>query len=503
MFMVAGLAGIAVFFALPSGVENLWYDLIGLGCLVAMIIGIWRYRPTYRLPWVLLVTAISLQVAGDLTWDYYALVLDEDPPLPSLADAFYLPGLALAPVAFLLMNRRRTGGRDRGSGVDAAIIATGVAVLAWVFLIAPSVAASNEVFAESVMALAYPTVDVFFVAILASLLFQPGARPVALKLFAAGFALAIVSDVVYSWMTLNSADYVPGGILDAGWLLWYVVWGVAALHPSMRVIGEPLLPLPSAEAALSRKRLALLSAATLLAPVTLAVQAVRGTDLHLPVVVAGSMVLFLLVIWRLRLLVRSLEGALAERDALQAELVYSAFHDTVTGLPNRALFYRHLEGALMRQASGNADVAVLFVDLDDFKHVNDAQGHHAGDRLLAEIGRRISSCVRSTDVTARIGGDEFTVMLAGAVDRGTATLIAERIIARVQAPISIGDEMAIVGASVGIALVADAPVEPQQLLRDADRAMYAAKRAGKGRWVIAGERDDADGSLRAMLPVAT
>jgi diguanylate cyclase (GGDEF)-like protein len=122
------------------------------------------------------------------------------------------------------------------------------------------------------------------------------------------------------------------------------------------------------------------------------------------------------------------------------------------------------------------------VDLDDFKFVNDAQGHAAGDRLLAEIGRRIDSCVRSGDITARLGGDEFTVMLAGSVDRGTATLIAERIIARVQTPIAIDDAVYQVGASIGIAMASDVALEPDALLRAADHAMYRAKRAGKGRW---------------------
>ena len=164
---------------------------------------------------------------------------------------------------------------------------------------------------------------------------------------------------------------------------------------------------------------------------------------------------------------------ITERKALEEALKRQALHDTLTGLPNRVLLLDRVDHALRRRARTGESIAVLFVDLDDFKTVNDSLGHSAGDELLKAVGLRLSAALRPTDTVARVGGDEFAIILEAA-DQGVAESAATRILAALERPVSTKDREFVVQASVGIAVASD-DTEPEQLLRDADLAMYAAK----------------------------
>jgi diguanylate cyclase (GGDEF)-like protein len=160
---------------------------------------------------------------------------------------------------------------------------------------------------------------------------------------------------------------------------------------------------------------------------------------------------------------------------------YKAFHDSLTGLPNRALLLDRLQQALDRSSRDRVLRAVLFVDLDNFKVINDSLGHKAGDELLTAVAGRLRACLRPGDTAARLGGDEFVVLLDGVTGVGDANRVAERIAEVLDSPIELGERQVVVGASVGIALTADHESEPDDVLRNADVAMYEAKKAGKGR----------------------
>jgi diguanylate cyclase (GGDEF)-like protein/PAS domain S-box-containing protein len=166
---------------------------------------------------------------------------------------------------------------------------------------------------------------------------------------------------------------------------------------------------------------------------------------------------------------------ITERQRLSEGLRKRAFHDPLTGLANRARFEERLQ-----QASGDADTAVLFIDLDNFKTVNDSLGHGAGDQFLAEVARRLSTCVRIGDMVARMGGDEFAVLISGVDAQIRAPRIAERILREMAAPIELERRAITPSASIGIAC-GDSSQSAQEILRDADLALYEAKRSGKGR----------------------
>jgi diguanylate cyclase (GGDEF)-like protein/PAS domain S-box-containing protein len=176
----------------------------------------------------------------------------------------------------------------------------------------------------------------------------------------------------------------------------------------------------------------------------------------------------------------------SERKAFEEQLAHQAFHDPVTKLANRALFSDRVEHALMRSTRGVPEIAVMFIDLDDFKTVNDSLGHTAGDEVLQEVGRRLKIAVRPTDTVARFGGDEFAVLLDGVDGSAEAADAASRILRALELPIEIDGKNVVPRASVGICLVGEDLETPEatELLRNADVAMYMAKRDSKGSYRV-------------------
>jgi diguanylate cyclase (GGDEF)-like protein/PAS domain S-box-containing protein len=173
---------------------------------------------------------------------------------------------------------------------------------------------------------------------------------------------------------------------------------------------------------------------------------------------------------------------ISERKLYERQLQHDALHDALTGLPNRTLFVDRLEHALARARRRPDEIfAVLFLDLDRFKVVNDSLGHLLGDRLLVEFARRMERCVRPGDTVSRLGGDEFTILLEDLRDTDEAGQVADRIHAELAHPFNIGGQDVYTSASIGIALGDSDYARAEQLLRDADTAMYRAKSAGKAR----------------------
>jgi len=175
---------------------------------------------------------------------------------------------------------------------------------------------------------------------------------------------------------------------------------------------------------------------------------------------------------------------ITDRKRFEQQLLHQAFHDRLTGLPNRALFMDRLDHALARRPREDETIAVIFIDLDNFKVINDSLGHRAGDQLLQTMTARLQTCVREGDTVARLGGDEFTVLLEHITNITDAILVAQRIAEQSLTLYTIGDREVSVTASIGIALPGDENESADDLLRNADIAMYEAKRRGKARYEV-------------------
>ena len=758
---VASLAWI-VYLALAVGASSLYlfapglqgtgplFNLISGSSVIAILVGIRIHRPAAPWPWRWFAIGQALFFLGDVYTYSYPNLIGHEVPFPSAGDVLYLLVYPALMTGVLLAVRRRNPQGDRAGVIDALIITVGIALLSWLFLMAPYVHDATLSPLAKAVSIAYPLGDVLLLAAALRLAFDGGRRRGSFALLAASVGALLTTDAAYGYALLDGT-YNHQLIYDAGWLVYYLLWGAAALHPSMRTLVEAT---PDRERRLSWQRLGPLTVASLVAPAIEFIREARRGDFDLLVIVAASIVVFLLVIARVLGLVRQNERTVAreralrlanlalvkattpaeigaaalrtaqllvggagdarlcvqrpaglvvvtaspgaedilapatvalleqaattpdarialsrdvhgeldlptgfdhanvfplaaredqrglliaaaptpfspilvdaldalcasvslalesaalteqahrrenearfaslvrnasdlitvvsrdgqilyqspsiqrilglspadvsgtsfenllvpaergrlrklletirpgssrsqafdcalvhrdgrtitfevvatdlcddehvrgivlnardasERAAFEEQLAHQAFHDAVTGLPNRALFSDRVEHALARAAREAGSIAVIFLDLDDFKTINDSLGHAAGDEVLRQVAGRLLEAVRAIDTAARFGGDEFAILIEDVSDPGIAIDLAERLVRGFEMPISVQGKDLSVRPSIGIALSGDdatqEPGDADELIRNADAAMYISKRDGKG-----------------------
>jgi diguanylate cyclase (GGDEF)-like protein/PAS domain S-box-containing protein len=207
-------------------------------------------------------------------------------------------------------------------------------------------------------------------------------------------------------------------------------------------------------------------------------------------------------------LVTCIISDITQRKRAEQEIGFLAYHDQLTGLANRAMFEQHLEAALARARRENSSVAVVYLDLDNFKLVNDSLGHQMGDKLLVEVASRLATAGRETDLLARQGGDEFLILLAdldgrqgdeGASPVEVAESVARRIHDGLSAPFIVDETDLYVSASIGISLFPDSGSDVGEILMDADAAMYESKRVGPGKYTASSTRRDRSSSELSLV----
>jgi diguanylate cyclase (GGDEF)-like protein len=466
--------------------SGLVFNLIGGASVAALIVGARRYAGASRLPWYLLAIGQALFVTSDVLAYNYERLFGGALPFPSLADAFHLAFYPFLVVGMLLLIRERGEDRDRAALTDALIVTLALATLLWVYLIAPYGDGRSLSLLGRLTSIAYPTMDILVLGVVARVAAGSHRREPAFAFLLASAVVLLFSDAIYGAKLLDGGSGVDA-VLDTGWAIFYTLIGTSALHPSMRLLSTPG---PKADAHLTRARLALLTCASLTVPLLIVVREALHESLDLDVLVGSSGFMFALVLLRMAGIVRRNEElavqmvALTEQSA-QAELEHQAFHDGLTGLPNRALFRNRVTHALAGQRRDGLPVAVLILDVDDFKHVNDGLGPVAGDQVLQVIASRLADCMRPVDTAARLGGDEFAVLIHDTESELHAVEIAQRVMDALLVPIALADRDVSVATSVGIAFsdcgtLADA----EELVRNADVAMHRAKDSGKGHYQI-------------------
>jgi diguanylate cyclase (GGDEF)-like protein/PAS domain S-box-containing protein len=746
---------VLAYYALP-GLRTETWGLLGLTGVIAIVAGVLIHRPARRVSWLLLATANTSFVAGEVSFLVASQILHRPLPFPSYADVLYLATYPLYAIGLSIFIWARTPNGDRRSVIDALTLTVGLALISWMYLILPYVHNPQLSWLQKTVAIAYPLGDVLVLAMLARLLAPGTGRSPAILLLTLGSIAMLISDTWYGVLVLYSSFH-NGTVIDLGWAVFYGAWGAAALHPTMTGATEPV---SQQQSQASPGRLVVLMLASLIAPAVLFVQSLRHRNYDDIVISVFSAVLFLLVISRLwdvaashrralsrertvrvagaslaaaatvdeaaaamrsaaadllgssgphhaLLLVRddghfqpvaavvqadddrcelarlteswlpglagaepvfrpkaeldpgagtllswadgvllcpltlpdrpagdpligvlavfgadraltslsatfeilAHEAALAverivlsqevirqrseayfrtlvqdtsdviliiaddglvryatpsaasmfgdvptvgahlwdlggngdrdralraiarlrryagnrsytedwqiirrdggqvqvqarcsdlrqddtvsglvltlrdvtEQRQLEAELKHRAFHDALTGLPNRLLFQDRAANALARAKREHTMTGVLFVDLDDFKVTNDTMGHSVGDELLTAAGARLSEVVRESDTAARLGGDEFALLVEHLADSAAVEAFAERVVGVFSEPFDLASGSVITTATVGVATTEDS-ADVDELLRHADLALYAAKSAGKRQW---------------------
>jgi diguanylate cyclase (GGDEF)-like protein/PAS domain S-box-containing protein len=312
VYLLGGVLATGVYFFLPSqSMQETLRPLFNLAALAAFVAGLLMHRPKRPLPWYLFTLGMLLFVLGIVVYVYYEITQGQEAPSPSLADAFFIASYPCAAAALLLIQSRRLA-RDRASTIDPIIVAVAVGMVAWVFLIRPALEVQSYSLAQRLVFVAYPLMDVLLLAVVVRMLLVSGRRPFAYYPLVAGLFCTLLYDAAYGMATLEGT-YETGSPIDALEMLFLVLFGTAALHPSMAELSDGIVPDPQTK--LTWQRLALLAAASLMAPGLLALQAVRGERDSISVIVGGSVVLFLLVLARMAGIMRTREQAI-DRERL-------------------------------------------------------------------------------------------------------------------------------------------------------------------------------------------
>lgn len=469
-YLAAGFLSIAGFLLLPTlglgeDAQTFYYAAISAVTTGAVLVGARRIRRSRRLPWLLLAAGQFSYTLGDVAY-YLAHGVFGSDAFPAPADLFYLLQYPLVCWSLVLLVRRRTPSWNAATLLDASILAIGLGMLWWVYLIGPVATGvdASESWASTLVSIAYPVMDLIVLVVAIRLAVGSGASSAAFRLLLASLVAMLVGDMVYGLQTA-AGTYHDGGIPDVLWLTEYVLLGAAALHPSMRLLDQRAkVALPN----VTGRRLVLLSLAALLPLVLLYVQYVADRGTGAPILLLCGICLFALVITRMWILL-----------GMQQKM---AIVDELTGLKARGVLLSHLDLECARALDQQHDLGVVLLDVDQFKLVVQIYGQPAAHEVLSELTRRLARLCGNAAVLGRMGDNAFAAIFPG-YDRASVAHAGDRIREVVEAEKFAVDDNddARVTISVGTASMFHDGTEAPQLLASAEQALQRAKAAGRNR----------------------
>jgi diguanylate cyclase (GGDEF)-like protein len=433
--------------------------------LVAAVATGWRSRVSRRerWPWRLLTAALLSYLVGNVLSVYAP-----GSSYPSPADLFWLAfyGLSFVAIVMLTMIRLRT---SVSAWLDGAIAGVGAGAVASAFCFRHVMASTSASWAATATNIAYPTADLTLVVLLVAIGYAVRGKDQAWWLLALGFVIVFVGDLVFLYQSA-AGTWNPTGEFESFWPAAATVIGIAACSSRSVRVRRP-----------SSMRFVIPTVFALMAVVVLVVGQVRSLP---PVAVVLAVITLVIASLRAATTIREVQRVAAARSEERI--------DYLTGLSNRRVLVEYLDECV-RDASRR--VAVLVLDLDRFKEVNDSLGHVAGDRLLRRVAARLAGAVPATSLLARLGGDEFGLVLRDH-DEAAAREVGRELLAALAAPFSLKGLHVNVGASVGVAISPDHGRTGSALLANADIAMYWAKRHRVG---VASFQPDSENPSRDRL----
>jgi diguanylate cyclase len=484
-----------------SKLEPTIFLFVGVSTTVAVVASLWFRRPSLVWPWVCIGLAFVLFLVGGATRSGFQILGDLTPARSLVPDMIALPGYVFLATGLLGFSRSRSRGAAQTSVIlDGLITALALCALAWTFVVQPVLSTREVPIVTKIVLAAYPSMSIFLVVVTLRIILNPGGRRLPASWLCIGaMTLMFVGDGLYMFADIDLLR-ISNQLLNLPYALALLGAGATAVHPSMRELTEPG---PESHRTTSPGRIALVATALLvMAFLTVQYRAYTTAD--------RFVMSFLFVALAAAVVLRIIQ-ALYVAARSESRLVFQANHDELTGLPNRRAMEQHLVSLLERGLVDNTHVALLYLDLDRFKLVNDTLGHRRGDELLIQVAHRLQSHVRPTDLVTRIGGDEFMILLDHVVTVSEAMDLADRLRLCLQEPFVLGGVEFFLSASVGLAFASgdDPSATAEALVRDADTAMYQAKESGRDKVAVfdesmrsqVSERVELEHDLRNAVPL--
>jgi len=466
--------------------------VIGTATLAATVDTLRRRPPAVTWPWWCVAAALALFLADGIARSDLRTLGNISASRSLVPDLIALPGYALLAAGIFGMSRARRRAQNRQLGVvlDGLIAALSIFAVAWIYAIDPVLLHHQTPLTVKLVLACYPPMSIFLVVVTARVVLSPTQQRVpAYWLMVAAMTAMFAGDSLYMFADIDVV-HVAGRLLDLPYGLAYVAAGATVLHPSMVALTE--------RTAVRRQKASsgrvVLVAVALLIPALLSLQD-RNEGL------GDRVVLFTIIVLLTGATIVRIIQALYVAERSEARLAHQAMHDSLTGLPNRRMMRQHLDNALQRAAVDDTHIALLFLDLDRFKLVNDTLGHTHGDGLLVSVAQRLRKHVRPNDLVTRIGGDEFMIVLGDVVSVSQALELANRLRFCLRAPFVVNGMEFYVSASIGLAFASGegGDADAEALVRDADTAMYQAKDAGRDAVAVFDESMRAKVSERVEL----
>jgi diguanylate cyclase (GGDEF)-like protein len=485
-YLFVGLAASAGCVALPLGVtRDIVYCLIGASGAAAIVVGVRRFRPAHPIAWYLIAAGTVVWVLGDGLYGWFQHILLIE-PFPSLADVFYLCAYPLFAAGLWVLVISRGPERGPNSLLDTAILTVGLALPAWMFLIAPTWTAYEEPLLNRLVGVAYPLCDGLLFAILVRLAMAMGAWNTPSLLVAGSVGSLVVADTAFAVSAFVPAFFAYTYLLDSLWLASYVLWGAAALHPLMPTLSARA---PERIERTSTARMVTLTAAVAIGPVLIIAQLIADVPVQNVAISISSGLMVPLILVRMVRLVRQLEDQAKRLERL-------ADTDYVTGLANSRHLAERLDEIL--GATRPAIIGFLVVDLERFSEMNDTLGRGTADAILHAVGVRLGELTGDGALVARMSSDQFGVLDPSITCRDEASRAAVRIRKALERPLELPDLSVSVEVAVGALVLPADGTEAELALLRADAALSAA-RMRPGRTACYGSDIEGAGTLAPLV----